>query len=144
MKIIRIGIVGLGRLGFNHAINIKYATNYANLTAVCSINTEKLEKAKNKLMNSHCFPSFKAGINETELDAVVIASPSDQHCGHDIFALKKGLHVFCEKPLGILQEECFNIEKVLRKCSNQVFMLWVDVMPIRNMHNTMMAAIYLP
>ncbi len=123
MKIIRIGIVGLGRLGFKHAENITYATRYADLMAVCSIHGEELEKAKNHLKNPRCFTSFEAMINEAELDAVVIASSSDQHCDHAILALKKGLHVFCEKPLGISQEECSNVEKVVQECPNQVFML---------------------
>ena len=106
MKKVRIGIVGLGRLGMKHAENIAYVVKNAELKAICSINIDELNNAKKMLDNPLCFTDFKEMISKTELDAVVVVSSSDQHCNHSIIALERGLHVFCEKPLGVTQVEC--------------------------------------
>ena len=46
MNKVRIGVVGLGRLGFTHAENIRFHTKNTNLIAVCSHSLEELTKAK--------------------------------------------------------------------------------------------------
>jgi myo-inositol 2-dehydrogenase/D-chiro-inositol 1-dehydrogenase len=54
MNKIRVGVVGLGRLGFTHAENITTTKN-ASLVAVCSHSEEELKKAKEKLGVTNCF-----------------------------------------------------------------------------------------
>ena len=49
MNKVRIGVVGLGRLGFTHAENIRFHTKNTNLVAVCSHSLEELTKARKKL-----------------------------------------------------------------------------------------------
>ena len=110
MKKVRIGVVGLGRLGFIHAESISYRIKNAELKAICSLSSDELDKAKNLLNVPNSFTDFEEMISKTELDAVVIVSSSDQHSKHSILALEKGLHVICEKPLGVTQEECFKVE----------------------------------
>ena len=123
MKKVRIGIVGLGRLGMKHAENIAYVVKNAELKAICSINIDELNNAKKMLDNPLCFTDFKEMISKTELDAVVVVSSSDQHCNHSIIALERGLHVFCEKPLGVTQVECIKLETALSEHQEIVFML---------------------
>ena len=59
MKKVRIGIVGLGRLGFIHATNIGSIIKNAELSAACSLNKEELSRAKKELNVDHCFTDFK-------------------------------------------------------------------------------------
>ncbi|MGB5500403.1 MAG: Gfo/Idh/MocA family oxidoreductase [Maribacter sp.] len=123
MKKVRIGIVGLGRLGFKHAENITYSIKHAELKAICSLNKDELSRAKVEFNSPNSYTNFNEMINDTELDAMVIVSSSDQHCKHAILALKKGLHVFCEKPLGVSKEECYEVEKAVSENQDAVFML---------------------
>ncbi len=44
-----------------------------------------------------------------EIDAVYIAVPADQHCGYVIQAAAAGKHVFCEKPLGMDEDEALKM-----------------------------------
>ncbi len=120
---IKIGVVGLGRLGFRHAENLVRRAKNAALHAVCSVRNEELQRAKNELGIANCYENYQKMIDETDLDAVVIVSSSDQHCAHSLLALQKGLHVFCEKPLGISKEESNRVALQVSRSPDQVFML---------------------
>ncbi len=123
MKKVRIGSIGLGRLGLQHAENITSKIEHAELVALCDMNEVLLEKTANKLNVKHRFTNFEDMVNCGELDAVVIASPSALHTKQIACALDAGLHVFSEKPLGVTVEECKVAEKAVEKNPDKVFML---------------------
>lgn len=123
MNKVKIGQVGLGRLGQIHASNIANHIKNADLYAVASVSPDELEYAKNELNVEHCYSSYTDMINNDMLDAVVIVSPSGFHEVQISQALDKGLHVFSEKPIGL---ELDNIKKLVSKLEyypNQVFQL---------------------
>ncbi|MDX9801297.1 MAG: Gfo/Idh/MocA family oxidoreductase, partial [Spirochaetia bacterium] len=123
MKKVKIGSVGLGRLGLRHAENIAGKIGYAELTAICDLNREMLTKTADRLNVKHRFTDFSEMIKLKELDAVVIVSPSALHTGQIASALDAGLHVFSEKPLGVTVDECKTAEKAVEKHQDKVFML---------------------
>lgn len=125
MKEVRIGIVGLGRLGYIHAGNIVSRIRHARLVAACSLRKEELEQASRDfaINPTSCYSTFEAMLATEKLDAVAIVSSSDQHCQQVLAALNHGLHVFCEKPLGVTVEECKAVEQAVAQHSDKVFML---------------------
>ena len=123
MKMIRTGIVGLGRLGRQHAENAAYRIPYMELVAVCSVIPDEVESFQKTWMIPEGYTDFDEMIQKSNLDAVIIASPSGYHCQQIETALKAGLHVFCEKPLGISLEECYQAEKAVNDHPDKVFML---------------------
>lgn len=122
MNKIRIGVIGLGRLGFKHAENIAHIVRGADLTAVCSISEEELVLARNDLGITNCYTDYGEMLENVKLDAVAIVSSSNMHCEHTLQALEKGLHVFCEKPTGISQEECLKVEEATKTNPELVYM----------------------
>lgn len=123
MNKIRIGLVGLGRLGFKHAENISRVIKHAELKAVCSIVPDELDRAKVELGAVNCFTDYTEMLDKADLDAVAIVSSSDLHGAQTVEALNRGLHVFCEKPLGVSYQECLEVEKAVAECKDLVFML---------------------
>lgn len=125
MSKLKIGIVGLGRLGFIHAGNIAGRIKGAQLTAACSLKQEELNRATTELNipSASCYQKFEDMLAKEKLDAVAIVSSSDQHCKQVLVALQAGLHVFCEKPLGVTIDECKEVERAVAKFNKQVFML---------------------
>ncbi|MCP5514877.1 MAG: Gfo/Idh/MocA family oxidoreductase, partial [Spirochaetales bacterium] len=87
MKKIKIGSVGLGRLGLRHAENIAGKIENAELTALCDLNKDMLSKTADRLNVKHRFTDFSQMIKLEELDAVVIVSPSSLHTGQIASAL---------------------------------------------------------
>jgi myo-inositol 2-dehydrogenase/D-chiro-inositol 1-dehydrogenase len=123
MKKIKFGIIGLGRLGIKHAENIALHTPGAELMAVCALEEDVIEKAKKDWSVKYGYNHFDDMIQNKELDAIFICSPSSQHCDQIALALEAGFHVFSEKPLGISLEECRKAEAAVEKHPNKVFML---------------------
>lgn len=124
MKKIKFGIVGLGRLGIQHAENIAFRIPETELIAACSLDKEALEKVKNSWNVPYLYESYDEMIANPELDAVFICSPSGLHCEQIEKALKAGLNVFSEKPLGTTVEECKRAEEAVEKYGkDKVFML---------------------
>jgi predicted dehydrogenase len=57
---------------------------------------------------------------ELDLDAVVIATPSALHAEQSIRALERGLHVFCQKPLGRTAEETQRVIDAARAADRSI------------------------
>ncbi|HAT9333727.1 TPA: inositol 2-dehydrogenase [Legionella pneumophila subsp. pneumophila] len=112
-KTCRIGIVGAGRIGRLHAENILFHLPQFELVAIADPQidrnwAEKLGIAivSNQSEDVLCHP---------ELDAILIASPSHLHLEQIITASIHEKAVFCEKPIGLNEEE---IEKTLNIIKN--------------------------
>ncbi|NGP46101.1 inositol 2-dehydrogenase [Bacillaceae bacterium SIJ1] len=120
---IRVGIVGLGRLGRIHAENIANHVPGSVLQASCSINPEDLAFAKESFNVSETYRTFEEMIESPNLDAVCIVSPSDFHPEHIRQAMDKGLHVFCEKPIGLDVADIKQTIDVIKAHPSQIFQL---------------------
>ncbi|MDR3335999.1 MAG: inositol 2-dehydrogenase [Treponema sp.] len=123
MNKVRIGSVGLGRLGLRHAENIASRMQNAELAALCDVDKSKLEETADRLEVRRRFTSFEELIACKDIDAVVLVSPSALHTKQIAAALAAGKHVFSEKPLGVTVEECRQAEKAVEAHPDLVFML---------------------
>lgn len=123
MNKVKVGIVGLGRLGRRHAENIAFRIPNAELTAACSIVREEVEDVQKNWGIEYGYTDFNEMLKNRSLDAIFIASPSSEHCSQIEAALEAGFHVFSEKPLGISIEECLKAEKAVEKHQGKIFML---------------------
>ncbi|MCT4620858.1 MAG: inositol 2-dehydrogenase [Marinisporobacter sp.] len=123
MKKIKIGAVGLGRLGRQHAKNIAFRIPNAELLAVCSVIQEEVDEVQKAWGIKYGYTDYNEMLKNEELDAIFIASPSGLHCQQISDALEAGFHVFSEKPLGTTLEECKLAEKAVEKHEDKVFML---------------------
>lgn len=123
MRTIRIGLIGLGRLGEQHAVNIATRVRGVELAALCDMNAAKLAEVAERFGVKHRFSAFSDLAACADVDAVVIASPSALHCGQIVEAMAAGKHVFSEKPLGVTVEECLEAEKAVHRHAELVFML---------------------
>lgn len=120
---IKVGIIGLGRMGQTHARNIADNVPGATLYAACSFVDEELELAKREFGVKETYKNYEDMIANPNLDAVVIVSPSGLHTEHIRLAMEKGLHVFCEKPIGLDEEDIKQTIEVINSRPNQVFHL---------------------
>ncbi len=93
---IRVGVVGVGKMGLSHLAIIN-ALEGASVTAVCDPAGYLLDVI-NKYTGLNVYPDYTEMLASAELDAVIIATPSAFHVDMVRAALERGLHVFCEKP----------------------------------------------
>jgi len=95
--VIRIGVVGLGKMGMSHLSMLNVHPD-ASVDGVCDT-SRYLRSTLGKYSGLRTFARFEAMLDEVELDAVAICTPSFLHAAQVRAALDRGLHVFCEKPL---------------------------------------------
>ncbi len=93
---VRLAVVGLGKMGLSHFSMIN-AHPEVKVVAICDAMGYVLD-VLNKYAGTPIYTDYNAMLNEVELDAVIIATPSLLHGKMVRSALEKGIHVFCEKP----------------------------------------------
>ena len=69
MKKVRVGMVGLGRLGMKHAENLAFRVNGAELAAVCALEKERVEAARRDWSVPRGYADFTGMLGDRELDA---------------------------------------------------------------------------
>lgn len=95
---LRVGVVGLGHWGPNHA---RIFGRLARLTALCDAQPGRLSQVGQLHPGATCFEKLDAMLREAPLDAVVVATPTSSHEKVVTAALRAGKHVLCEKPLAL-------------------------------------------
>ncbi|WP_209329524.1 Gfo/Idh/MocA family protein [Lunatimonas salinarum] len=100
---IRAGIVGLGKMGISHCA-ILGAHPQVDLVAVCDTSSLVID-GFTKHSTVACFTDYKKMIDNSNLQCIVIASPTKYHSEMVNYALDHNLHVFCEKPFALKVEE---------------------------------------
>ena len=107
---LRVGIVGCGMIGKEHAKRLQYKVQGATVVAVCDV-FEAGAKAANELIggNAKVYTDADALINDPEVDAIVVTTPGQFHKNPILSAIKAGKPVFTEKPLTNTAAECKKI-----------------------------------
>lgn len=98
----RSAVVGYGVIGRHHA---KLLSKMGYLSAVCDINSEVLAGLDGVALYS----DYTEMLEREKLDAVHICTPHYLHADMIIAALDRGIHVLCEKPMCIREEDICRI-----------------------------------
>ena len=94
---IKVGLIGLGYWGPNHA-RVLSQTSKCEFSACCDLDSRRLEKIQRQYPSLKAFRRIEDLLN-SDLDAVVIATPISTHYELARQALHSDKHVFVEKPL---------------------------------------------
>ena len=118
MKEVRWGIIAAGSIANAFAHSIKYSKN-SKLCCVLGRNEEKVNSFAKK---HNCLPYFELEkFLSSEIDAVYIATPHDSHFFYSMEAIKRKLHVLCEKPLSVNSTEAMILTNEAKK--NGIFLM---------------------
>lgn len=98
---LNVGVVGIGRMGQSHALNLLHKTPRAHLLCACSPAEQDLKWGREHLAphGVKLYSTFDEMIETPGLQAIVIASLSALHAEQTKAALARGIHVLCEKPV---------------------------------------------
>ncbi len=113
-----VGILGCGTMGRIHA---KCAQTWGLKIVKCYDEIPKVGKSFAKEFGGKVSESWEGVIDDKGVDIVVIATPTPYHYPALEKAIKKGKHVFCEKPLCRTVEECRKVVQNAEKSEGKVF-----------------------
>jgi predicted dehydrogenase len=115
MEKARIGVIGLGSVAqLVHLPNL-YKINNAEITAVAEIKQSRLNAIADKFSVKDRFKDYREMLEKTELDAVIITTPTSTHKDIAIDCLNSKKDVLVEKPLARSYEESKTIVEVAKK-----------------------------
>src|SRR5437879_5051790 len=92
---LNIGIIGVANRG---AANFEGVASQ-NIVALCDVDDNYLRAAAQKYPSAKIYNDFRKLLERKDLDAVVVSTPDHIHAPATVMALRRGLHVYCEKPL---------------------------------------------
>jgi len=96
---LNIALVGVGKRGSYHFDAIPRIGQ--NLAAVCEVDRKRAAQVLKNRPDVPSYQDFRKMLDEMDgrLDAVVIATPEHTHGAIAAAAMKRGKHVYCEKPM---------------------------------------------
>lgn len=104
-SLVRIGVIGLGRMGRLYARMLATQVSGVHLYAVAEAGGQARSQVMGELGIAHAYADAYELLALPDLDAVVIATPTSTHHDLVIAAAKAGKAIFCEKPLSLTLEE---------------------------------------
>ncbi len=116
---LKVCLVGYGYWGPKLARNFQNS-NFFNLVSISDKSKSNLTKAKKDFPLINASTDFKKLIT-SNIDLVVIATPTETHFEISKFALEKKKHILVEKPISLSTTDVLKLQKISRKNKKLIF-----------------------
>ena len=116
MKETVVAIIGAGRIAENAHLPALSQIENIRVKYLCDFFTEKAIALKNKFpIVEQVVSSVDTVLDDNEVDAVFIFAPNRLHYELGMKALKKGKHLFCEKPIANTYKQALEMADEAKK-----------------------------
>ena len=105
MKKLHFGIIGAGGIADRRTLPAMLLAENAEITAVMEIAPEMSEALRKKYGAKRAYTDAIALLDDSEVEAVYIASPVVFHAAQAKMAADRGKHILIEKPVAMTAEE---------------------------------------
>lgn len=99
-----IGVVGAGRIGQLH-VNYLKTNKDVRIKWISDLNCDKMDDWIKECSIENKTKNHMDIINDSEVEAIIICSPTDTHVDIIKSACAAGKHIFCEKPISLSIKE---------------------------------------
>lgn len=113
-KKIRIGVVGLGRIGWQFHCRTLGEHQDFKLVGVADTDRERCQEAE-ETFGCVAFGDYAELLDLPGLEVVVIAAPTHLHKEMALAAFRRGLHVYMEKPLAVDAKQAESIVRAAER-----------------------------
>jgi predicted dehydrogenase len=117
---VRCAVIGYGEWGREIAATLG-RTGRAEVAAICDHFDIMLKRASREIPDAARHDDYRAVLEDPDIPAVLIATPTHAHRQIVEEALSAGKHVYCEAPLASTVEDARAIATAARDATNQVF-----------------------
>lgn len=113
---ITVGVIGAGRIGQLHVNNLKHFTGI-HVKTISDVFTEHLGDWFETTGAEYLTKNYQDILNDTEIDAILVCSPTDTHAAIIKDATKAGKHIFCEKPISFSDAESLEAYEAVKQAN---------------------------
>ncbi len=117
---LRIGIIGTGIMGADHARILAEEVPGTSLQVICDADQVRAKAAADAYGAVNVNTDPLAVINDASVDAIVIAAPDQFHAPLTLACIAAGKPVLCEKPLSQDSKECLAVLAAEEKCGKHL------------------------
>lgn len=107
---IKVGIIGAGRIGRVHAQALSKLKN-VHIQAIADPMAKDLEIFSQSMGITQIYKDYKKILEDKTIQAVLICTPSDSHYQISLEAIAHKKHIFCEKPVDLEIERVKEIQQ---------------------------------
>jgi myo-inositol 2-dehydrogenase/D-chiro-inositol 1-dehydrogenase len=108
---LKMGLIGAGRIGQLHAVNLTTRIPSAGLIMVADVFEENARQCAKRYAIPFATQDYRAILDRPDIEAVMICSSTDTHARIIEEAAQAGKHIFCEKPIAL---DLASIDKALK------------------------------
>ncbi|HLK65647.1 MAG TPA: Gfo/Idh/MocA family oxidoreductase [Bryobacteraceae bacterium] len=105
MTTLRVGLIGVGRLGRMYGQYLAHRVPGVTLAAVADRKPGAAEAFANEFGVAKWYPSHQDLLNDSAIDAVAVITSTSTHKEVVIDAARSGKAIFCEKPISLTLED---------------------------------------
>ena len=98
---LRVGVIGTGGMGGRHARNLASRVAGAEVVAIMDLDAARAAAVAADCGGAAVLTDAAVLIADSDVDAVVIASPDPTHADLAVACIEAGKPTLCEKPLGV-------------------------------------------
>ena len=98
---VKIGVIGLGAFAHVARLPVLAGMEGVELSACMARTPETVERVGRQFGFARRYTQAKAFIEESGIEAAIVATPKPTHYDIVIPLLERGIHVFCEKPMAM-------------------------------------------
>ena len=117
---INVCVIGYGYWGPNLCRNFSNANGY-NLSAICDLDSKKLNTAKKNYPNVNIFNNFREALNSNKYQLIVLATPTSTHYTLAKYILNKSINLLVEKPLCLSIKHHNTLNRLAKKNNVKIF-----------------------
>jgi predicted dehydrogenase len=92
---LNIGIIGAGGRGASNTGDVRSE----NIVALCDVDENRLENAAKQHPQAKKYIDWRKLLDQKDIDAVVVSTTDHTHALASVWAMNRGMSVYCEKPL---------------------------------------------
>jgi len=109
---LNVGSIGVGGRGGHDMMQLAGE----NVVALCDVDENKLAAAAKKFPKAKKYVDWRKMLDQKDIDAVTVGSTEHTHAPASVWAMRRGMHVYCEKPIA----HTVNEARVVRRTYAQV------------------------
>ena len=121
---LNVAVIGVGGRGGGNLAGVKGE----NIVALCDLNENNLAAAAKQFPNAKTYIDWRKCLEQKDIEAVVCSTTDHTHAFVNVWAMNRGLHVYCEKPLAnsvheahvVRQTYLKNREKIATQMGTQI------------------------
>ena len=113
---LNIAVVGVAGRGGANLNNVKSE----NIVALCDVNAKNLAGAAKNFPRAKTYEDWRKCLEQKDIDAIVCSTTDHTHAFVNVWAMNRGKHVYCEKPLANSVEEAHVVRQTYLKNKNKI------------------------